>query len=104
MLYISCPWCGKRNETEFRYGGEAHITRPEAPETLDDAQWGEFLFMRKNTKGVFAERWVHAHGCRRWFNVLRDTVSHEILDAYPMGATGPNADKGANAKKSKRPV
>jgi len=25
-----------------------------------------------------AERWVHTAGCRRWFNVVRDTVTHEI--------------------------
>ena len=28
MLLIPCPWCGERDETEFRCGGEAHIARP----------------------------------------------------------------------------
>ena len=36
-------------------------------------------------KGVQAERWFHAMGCRRWFNVVRDTVTHKITRAYPMG-------------------
>jgi heterotetrameric sarcosine oxidase delta subunit len=25
-----------------------------------------------------AERWVHTAGCRRWFNLVRDTVTHHI--------------------------
>jgi len=25
-----------------------------------------------------AERWVHSAGCRRWFNLVRDTVTHEM--------------------------
>ncbi len=82
MLLIDCPWCGPRDETEFRCGGEAHIARPAAPEKLSDAQWGEFLFMRNNPKGLFAERWNHASGCRRWFNVMRHTVTHEIVAVY----------------------
>ena len=28
---------------------------------------------------------MHAHGCRRWFNVARDTVTHEILAVYKIG-------------------
>ena len=45
MLWIDCPWCGARPETEFRYGGEAHIARPE-PAATDDAGWADYLFMR----------------------------------------------------------
>lgn len=90
MLQIPCPYCGPREETEFSYGGEAHIMRPENPDAMSDADWGDFLFMRRNTKGVFFERWVHAHGCRRWFNVARDTVTYEILAVYHMSETPPS--------------
>ncbi|MCG8490692.1 MAG: sarcosine oxidase subunit delta [Sneathiellales bacterium] len=89
MLLIKCPWCGERPETEFHYGGEAHIVRPEKPEKLSDAEWAEFLFMRTNVKGAFAERWNHSAGCRRWFNVVRHTVSHEILAVYKTEETPP---------------
>ena len=92
MLLIPCPWCGPRNEVEFRYGGEAHIARPANPDALDDRAWTEYLFMRSNAKGVFAERWVHSAGCRRWFNLLRDTVSHRILIAYRIGEMPPARD------------
>jgi len=91
MLLIPCPHCGERAEVEFSYGGEAHIARPADPAALDDAAWGEYLFLRDNPKGVMAERWVHAHGCRRWFNLLRDTLTYEILGSYPMGAPRPAA-------------
>jgi heterotetrameric sarcosine oxidase delta subunit len=89
MLLIDCPHCGPRSELEFSYGGEAHIERPKNPEALDDYQWAGFVFLRDNTKGVLLERWNHSHGCRRWFNVARDTVTYEILAVYPMGAKPP---------------
>ena len=78
MLLIACPWCGARPENEFRYGGEAHIARPRDPASVDDAAWADFLYMRSNPKGMHAERWRHIHGCGRFFNCVRDTVSDRI--------------------------
>ncbi len=92
MLLIPCPYCGPRSEEEFSYGNEAHIPRPKEPDKLDDAEWAEYVFMRSNTKGVFLERWMHAQGCRRWFNVARDTVSYDILAVYEMGAPRPDLE------------
>ncbi|HKJ62143.1 MAG TPA: sarcosine oxidase subunit delta, partial [Hyphomicrobiales bacterium] len=89
MFIIECPHCGPRDQAEFHYGGEAHRTRPTNSEQMSDAEWSEFLFMRTNTKGVFAERWNHAAGCRRWFNMLRNTATDEILAIYPMGTERP---------------
>ena len=82
MLQIDCPWCGRRDEDEFHCGGQSHIQRP----ALDcsDAEWGDYLFARINPKGVSLERWRHTFGCRQWFNVARDTVSHRILAVYHM--------------------
>lgn len=78
MLLIECPWCGPRAETEFSCGGEADIARPLDTEKLTDKEWGDYLFMRKNPRGVHREQWMHAQGCRRWFMAQRDTVSYEI--------------------------
>jgi sarcosine oxidase, subunit delta len=78
MLLIPCPWCGPRPENEFRYAGEAHIIRPADPSTVDDAAWANFLYMRSNPKGSHSERWCHQHGCGRFFNAERDTVSDRI--------------------------
>lgn len=91
MLKIECPWCGAREQTEFSCHGEAHILRPADPAALSDEEWGAYLFLRKNPRGAHCERWMHAHGCRRWFNVARDTVSGEIYGSYPMGAPKPAA-------------
>ncbi len=89
MLQIPCPWCGPRDENEFHQGGEAHIERPKDPDKLSDAEWADYLFMRKNTKGVFFERWLHRLGCRRWFNAARDTATNEILAVYKIGNKPP---------------
>jgi heterotetrameric sarcosine oxidase delta subunit len=94
MLLISCPWCGPRDEHEFAYGGEAHIARPIEPDALNDAEWADYLFMRSNPMGRHRERWVHSHGCRRWFNMLRDTASHEIRAVYMMGEEPPAKSDG----------
>ena len=89
MLLIACPWCGEREELEFHYGGQAHVAYPADPTALSDGEWGEYLFVRDNPKGPFAERWSHSAGCRRWFNVVRHTVTHEILAVYPAGQPKP---------------
>lgn len=110
MLLIPCPWCGPRDETEFECGGEAHITRPTDSDAMSDAEWADYLFMRTNPKGVQRERWFHAHGCRRWFNVARDTVSHDILKVYKIGERPPvtgdpdGEAKTASAKPKRRPT
>jgi sarcosine oxidase, subunit delta len=89
MLLIPCPWCGPRPENEFRYAGEAHIARPHDPASLDVVAWADFLYMRRNPKGAHAERWRHIHGCGRFFNCLRDTVSDRIAATYRAGETRP---------------
>jgi heterotetrameric sarcosine oxidase delta subunit len=89
MFVIKCPNCGARDLSEFSYGGEAHISRPEWRDEMSDAEWAEFVFMRTNPKGVFAERWNHAAGCRRWFNMLRNTATDDILTVYGLDEESP---------------
>ncbi|MFQ5535433.1 MAG: sarcosine oxidase subunit delta [Sphingomonadales bacterium] len=90
MLMINCPWCGPRDENEFRCGGQSHITRPGPHPAVSDQEWADYLFFRDNPKGTSFERWSHLHGCGQWFNVARDTVSHEIRAVYRM--TDPKPD------------
>jgi sarcosine oxidase subunit delta len=85
MLLIACPYCGPRPEIEFSYGGQAHIARPAQPAQLDDEAWGAFLYLRDNTKGLYAERWRHSHGCGRFFNALRDTTTDHFTATYQVG-------------------
>lgn len=90
MLYIPCPECGPRDEIEFHYGGQAHLAYPEDPHALDDRGWAEYLFYRDNPKGLFAERWQHAAGCRKWFNALRNTWTYEFTATYRVGEPRPD--------------
>ncbi|MSP49611.1 MAG: sarcosine oxidase subunit delta family protein [Alphaproteobacteria bacterium] len=89
MLLIPCPWCGERVEAEFRYGGEAHLKRPDNHLLCSDETWAEYLFMRRNPKGWHRERWMHLAGCKRWFYVVRHTQTHRIAAAYKVGEAWP---------------
>jgi sarcosine oxidase subunit delta len=90
MLLIHCPHCGERPELEFAYGGEAHVARPTEPAAVSDEDWAAYLYLRKNTKGVHAERWRHTRGCGRFFNALRDTTTDRILVTYNAGDRTPS--------------
>jgi heterotetrameric sarcosine oxidase delta subunit len=89
MLLIECPWCGPRDEQEYECGGQSHIQRPGPAEDVSDAQWAGYLYYRLNPRGGHAERWVHRYGCGRWFNMVRDTTTHQILAVYRMDEPRP---------------
>lgn len=90
MLRIYCPYCESvRDEDEFHCVGEAHLKRPERPDELTDQAWGEYLHVRTNPRGEHREIWHHAVGCRRHFNVVRDTESYEIRSVYKMSSEPP---------------
>ena len=90
MLLIRCPYCGERPEGEFRHGGEAHVARPVNPGIVGDAEWADFLYNRANPRGLHVERWRHVHGCGRFFNAVRDTVSDFFLTTYKVGDAKPD--------------
>lgn len=78
MLILACPHCGPRDQLEFRSGGEGDRARPVDPGVSSDADWAEYLFLRRNPKGLHRERWNHAAGCGKWFTITRDTRTHRI--------------------------
>lgn len=90
MMLIECPYCGPRVETEFGYGGQAHVDYPQDPYALSDEEWARFLFYRDNPRGVHAERWLHSAGCRKWFNAIRDTRTYKIAHVYRLGQARPD--------------
>lgn len=95
MLLIDCPWCGPRAESEFRCGGESPIVRPADPAATSDAEWADYLFYRDNLQGPSFERWHHRFGCGLWFNIARDSSTHQILSVY--GITDPRPVPKAGA-------
>ena len=76
MLRIPCPWCGERDEVEFRYRGDASHSRPAADAAPDE--FAEFVYRRDNPRGWHLEWWLHVGGCRRLLKVVRHTVHHQI--------------------------
>lgn len=81
MLRIHCPVCGLRDETEFTYGADATVRRPEMNES-DPKAWLDYVFMRDNPRGPHKEYWHHVTGCRQWIVVERDTLTHEISGTF----------------------
>jgi sarcosine oxidase subunit delta len=51
---------------------------------LSDTEWAGYLFYRENPRGLLNERWVHSYGCGQWFELARDTVTHEIKHSAPL--------------------
>jgi sarcosine oxidase subunit delta len=95
MLLIECPWCGPRPEVEFAYAGQAYVARPADPADTDAEAWAGYLYLRRNTRGVHAERWHHVHGCGRFCNALRDTTTDRFLATYRPGEPMPELPTGA---------
>ena len=98
MFLIHCPYCEEdRGEEEFHASGEGHIIRPENPEACSDEEWGNYLFFRKNPRGIHHELWHHTIGCRKFFYITRDTQSYEIKETYKVGEkSSVSSDQAAN--------
>jgi sarcosine oxidase subunit delta len=100
MLLIHCPYCREdRSELEFRWAGEAHIARPENIADISDEAFAEYFFIRDNDKGLVFERWRHIHGCGRFFNAARDSVSDKFLMTYKAGEPKPDAETVLSGEK-----
>lgn len=108
MLLIRCPYCEEeRPELEFRNAGEAHIARSTNIAAESDEDFETFFFIRSNPKGIIFERWRHIHGCARYFNAARDTISDRFLLTYKAGEPKPDisqlASEGGPAAWANRP-
>lgn len=91
MLLIRCPYCEEeRPELEFRHAGQAHVERSGEIATVSDDDFEGYFFIRANPKGIVFERWRHMHGCGRFFNAARDTVTDKFLKVYKAGEPKPD--------------
>jgi len=100
MLLIHCPYCGEdRPELEFANAGEAHVLRPQNMDEMSDEEFEGMFFIRDNPKGVNLERWRHAHGCGRFFNAIRHTVTDKFLMVYKTGVPRPSDEQIAELLK-----
>ncbi len=100
MLLIKCPVCGcEGDETDFHYGGEAHIQRPASsnPGKVGAEAQCDYLYVRKNPRGRHTERWLCERGCGKWFHAMRDTLSLVISDTYLITEQSPASAKGGES-------
>jgi sarcosine oxidase delta subunit len=65
---LTCPNCGPRDVSEFRYGGQ--ILEPAG----------------NNLPGPQRERWYHRLGCRRWLVARRDVRDNAVLETRWLAA------------------
>ncbi len=77
MQRFPCPFCGTRDETEFRFLGEAGKLRPAGGAAASIAEWTRYLYFERNLKGHVAEIWSHAP-CGETFRMERDNVTHVV--------------------------
>ena len=74
-------------------------------QAIGHLNFADYFFLRDNPKGLIFERWRHIHGCGRFFNAARDTISDKILLTYKAGEpmpdpatlVAPSASKGEKA-------
>jgi heterotetrameric sarcosine oxidase delta subunit len=83
-MLIPCPVCGLRDQSEFTYGGDATVVRPELSDG-DASHWADYVYDRRNPKGPHREYWHHVHGCRSWLIVARNTETHDVSGARLIG-------------------
>jgi sarcosine oxidase subunit delta len=81
-MRIPCPHCGERSSAEFIAHGPAGLPRPDGSGALSD--WIDYAYFRDNPAGEHRELFHHAHGCRAWIAVTRDTRTHAVIAAEPV--------------------
>jgi heterotetrameric sarcosine oxidase delta subunit len=70
---LTCPNCGPRDVSEFRFGGEI-LAAPVADISSDRPR-----STVSNLPGPQRERWYHRLGCRRWLVAERDVRTNRVL-------------------------
>jgi methylglutamate dehydrogenase subunit B len=82
MIQITCPHCGPRSGVEFAFERPVEAIVPLEASTEEAMAR---LYTRENPRGLSWELWRHAHGCRAWIKLRRDTATHEVLEAVAWG-------------------
>ena len=96
MLLIPCPYCGGARRLEFAYGGEAHIARPADPVRADRRGVGGLpLHPHQPARACTSSAGGTSHGCGRFFNAVRDTVTDKFVATYKAGEPRPDRSQAA---------
>ncbi|MEM7521007.1 MAG: sarcosine oxidase subunit delta [Pseudomonadota bacterium] len=87
MQIFTCPFCGARNETEFRFIGELGKVRPDTTGEISDTEWAHYLFTQRNEMGAVQEVWMHTP-CAELFVMERDSVSMDVTATRAFRVAG----------------
>ena len=93
MLLIACPNCGPRDETEFHYGGQAHVAYPENPDALTRPGMGRVPVLPRQHQGRLRRALGAQH---RLPPVVQHAPRHRQLrhpGHLPDGRTAPRPDR-----------
>lgn len=89
-MRIECPYCGRRDQGEFIYLGDAGKQRPEP--AAGEAAMFDYVYLRQNPAGWLRELWYHGTGCRAWLVVTRNVVTHEIREVTAAAGAGASTE------------
>ncbi|MBW5466099.1 sarcosine oxidase subunit delta [Pseudomonas aeruginosa] len=64
---------------------QAHSTLRHAVNHCSDEYCYVYMSCSDDLVGIDHDLWVHAAGCRKYYNVTRHTVTYEILETYLIG-------------------
>jgi heterotetrameric sarcosine oxidase delta subunit len=78
MQIFKCPFCGTRNETEFRYTGQVGKLRPEPANQIEEGEWAKYVHFTENVRGPSREIWTHMT-CGEVFFMTRDSQTMRVL-------------------------
>jgi sarcosine oxidase subunit delta len=79
-----------RDESEFRYRGDATRQRPAADAGIE--AFNAYVYERDNRRDWHSEWWLHVAGCRRLLKVVRHTLTHEIR-SVELAAGAPGVER-----------
>lgn len=88
MQLFPCPFCGRRDETEFHFAVEIGKPRPEPAGETSASDWAAYLYDNANHKGPSEEVWIHLT-CGEFFVMTRNTLTHEVIGTKPLPRRAP---------------
>ena len=82
---LTCPNCGPRDVSEFRYGGQVLVSRLQTAPPSEGQERSEAT--GSNLPGLQRERWYHRFGCRCWIIAERNVRTNDVLRAGWLAGT-----------------
>ena len=102
MLLIPCPWCGPRDGDRVRLRRRgAHRAAAEYPSARRRGTGPTISSCATNPQGPHHERWLHAQGCRRWFNACATPSPTRSPPSYKWRAAAEGAHGAADRQRGR---